>query len=308
MSTNKKSGSKTKKDKNSTENSVSQPEQTKTTSQTTTTNTKTSLTNNNNNNNNNHKNEDDSELPWVKVTNVKKIKAEVRKAKKKFLEEKKNEDEKKQAEDSLAQQQQQQSSSSSEPEVRKMKGQSLTQQQALPKKKKKTKTQNIQRTVHISNEQELVDAIILLINNLPNAAKITVSAVGDKLQEMTGHSWNKKWKKNFGPLKSFLEGRKEFAVDSKDQVALKQHKHEAPLNLKSKAKKTPVVQAKQPKVKANRPEQHVDVPARSSSKRTEVESSSSCVRIFFVLALVIAVLLFTLISLDAGLFEQFKKN
>jgi len=191
-----------------------------------------------------------------------------------------------------------------------MKGQSLTQQQPIIRKKKKTKTQN--NSVHISNEQELVDAIILLINNLPNAAKITVSAVGDKLQEMTGHSWNKKWKKNFGPLKTFLEGRKEFAVDGKDQVAVKQVKHEEPLKLKAKPKKSPVVQAKQPKVKANRPEQHTDVPPRSLSKRSDVESdSSSCVRIFFVLALVIAVLLFTLISVDAGssqYFEQIKKQ
>jgi len=243
------------------------------------------------------------------VTNVKKIRAEVRKAKKKFLEEKKNEDEKKTLEETLLSLQQQQSSSQQEPEVRKMKGQSLTQQQPIVKKKKKTKTQN--SSVHISNEQELVDAIILLINNLPNAAKITVSAVGDKLQEMTGHSWNKKWKKNFGPLKSFLEGRKEFTVDGKDQVAVKQGKHEEPMK-KQKAKKAPVVQAKQPKVKVNRPEQHTDVPARSSSKRVEVESdSSSCVRIFFVLALVIAVLLFTLISVDAGssqYFEQIKKQ
>jgi len=139
--------------------------------------------------------------------------------------------------------------------------------------------------------------------------------VGDKLQEMTGHSWNKKWKKNFGPLKTFLEGRKEFLVDAKDQVSIKPFKNEAPLKTKTKVKKAPVIQTKQPKVKNNRaPEpNNSDSPSRSSqsSKRAESESDSSCVRIFFVLALVIAVLLFTLISLDAGsnqYFQQLKKQ
>jgi len=228
------------------------------------------------------------------------------------MEEKQQQEQQQQSADSSSssssstQQQQQQQ----EPEVRKMKGQSLTQQQPIVKKKKKTKQQN--NNIHISNENELVDAIIALINNVPNSAKITVSAVGDRLQEMTGHSWNKKWKKNYGPLKSFLEGRNEFLIDSKDHVSLKQHKQES-VQAKTKVKKqqAPVVQNKQQKLK-NRTHENSESPSRSSNKRSlSSESEGSWFRIIFVIALVIAVLLFTIISLDAGsihFFEQIKKQ
>jgi hypothetical protein len=131
------------------------------------------------------------------------------------------------------------------------------------------------------------------------------------LQEVTGHSWNKKFKKTYGNLKAFLESHKEFFVDAKDQVFIKSE-HDALLRsieLKAKAKpKKPAPLVKQPKVRIS-DQNNSDVVTR---KKGEVDvEGSSCARIFFVAILVVAVLLVILVSVDPGssqLFDQIKKR
>jgi len=214
--------------------------------------------------------------------------------------------------------------------VRKIKGQSLGgiggNNNMTKKKKSKTNNNNNNNNSspnnNISNENDLVNIIISLINNLPNSQRLTVSAVGDRLQDLTGHSWNKKFKKNYGTLKSFLEKRKEFHVDSKDHVLISQGGGGGGGDVKSKAKvkkvNTPIKPQKIKQPRSVEPGSEVTPSlstTRSGGKRGDNnnksdESGMSAVRIFFVMILVITVLLLTLISLDGGskhFFEQFKK-
>jgi len=174
-------------------------------------------------------------------------------------------------------------------------------------KKKKTK---VAKPPRVNSEKELVEEIIKVLNNVPNSARLTVSAVGDRLQDVTGHSWNKKFKKNYGSLKAFLEKHKEFLVDAKNQVFIKSEHDELLRNIELKAKakaKKPASPVKQPKVRVV-DQNNSEVVSR---KKGDVDvEGSNCVRIFFVAVLVVAVLLFTLISLDTGssqLFDQIKK-
>jgi len=91
------------------------------------------------------------------------------------------------------------------------------------KKKKKPKKASIQ----ISNNEELIAVLVKIVNNVPSDQHITSARVGEKLLDLIGESWNKKYKKTYGSIKTYLEAQTEFfIVDKDDHVTLKTQEHD----------------------------------------------------------------------------------
>lgn len=71
-----------------------------------------------------------------------------------------------------------------------------------------------------SNEEDMARLIFSLVENSPFGF-LMISGVGDRIQEVTGHVWNKKYKTKFGSIKSFLSKRSDlFRIDSENKVTL----------------------------------------------------------------------------------------
>jgi hypothetical protein len=99
-----------------------------------------------------------------------------------------------------AQQQNNRASSDDEdaPKNRKQKKGSLSEPveaeyytESLVKRQTRTKRKNVQR--NINTEQDMVDLCAGLIENTPTGV-LTFAALGDRVQTVTNHPWNKKFK------------------------------------------------------------------------------------------------------------------
>jgi len=103
----------------------------------------------------------------------------------------------------------------------------------LSKKKKKASRPP---GLAVSNEKELADVIADFLHQSPNNT-MKLSAIGDKLQAVTKQSWNKKFKKRYGTILSFVSRRGEFVVRNNDQVYLVPHNKPVADNSNSNSKK-----------------------------------------------------------------------
>jgi len=109
-------------------------------------------------------------------------------------------------------------------------------------KKKKSKKKSVQ-LVNITNQVELIRLIYRLFANLPNnQTTFNVATLGQTIQDVTGQSWNKKFKKTYGTLLSFLETQPDFEVfrvgNGSPVVGLK--KEEINIKAKNQKRKAPL--------------------------------------------------------------------
>jgi len=195
---------------------------------------------------------------------------------------------------------------------------------AHPKKKKSHKTQ----LLVITNEKQLVDACVGILNNIPNGEHIHLSVIGDRLRVETGHSWNKKFKQTYGTLPQFFANHPESFHVNKDQIVFLKAEYEA-----IKASSDPLGAAKKKKKKTTdqkldvKGEDKKEVPKKSaatgvipevtkkrrrrrdSGTEEEVEDeeagTSTTLRLIFVVLLVIVVMMLTFIALEGVSFGEF---
>jgi len=129
---------------------------------------------------------------------------------------------------------------------------------------------------------------------LENGARdqsMQISALGDRLQSLTGHSWNKKFKKTYGSLQDFLKSQKKLFV-VKDDV----------ISLKAEPVATDMPKPKVNKRVATKPKR-VPEPAPQSTKETisdenEKDCMQTCIHLVSVIILVLVVAIAVLCFLD----------
>jgi hypothetical protein len=75
---------------------------------------------------------------------------------------------------------------------------------------------------NINTEKGMVDCITQILNNVANNEHLTLSAVGNRVYDVTGSAWNKKFKGSFGNLPDFIAKHPEaFYVDKNSVVYLR---------------------------------------------------------------------------------------
>jgi len=92
------------------------------------------------------------------------------------------------------------------------------------KKEGKKKSKKVKTVVPTYNTaEELTEALRDLLLHVPPTALgsgMTLAALGDKLQTLTKHAWNKRYKTEFGSMKQFLQRHKDLFVVEGEEVRL----------------------------------------------------------------------------------------
>jgi len=119
-----------------------------------------------------------------------------------------------------------------------------------------------------------------------------VSNLAQSIQEATGQSWNKKFKKIYGSLPTFLKKHEEFTLtDHNDQllVRVKSQRTEGRSNQASQQGQTKAVKSTSHSTK------------KQVSRVQESESeSNSCIRILLVMIVIVVVAVVTWASIEGG--------
>jgi len=182
---------------------------------------------------------------------------------------------------------------------------------AAKQNKKPKKSSNKKKGISISSETDLVRIVSSILNNVPNApGRLQISAVGDRIQDLTNQSWNKKFKPQFGVLKSFLAQRPEFTV--KDETVYLKGEYEriaaakadAALISPKKPKKNPANSdsADQQSRRQKAPRSSSPSSSRSRSNAGKDAAADSGARPLFIVLIVAVVAVAILVGLDANLF------
>jgi hypothetical protein len=87
-------------------------------------------------------------------------------------------------------------------------------------KKKKSKKSSGSR-VSISSAGQLAQLITNILDSTPMGTRPQVSYLGDRIQDMTNQSWNKKYKPLYGSLREFVAARPEFVITDTQVVMTK---------------------------------------------------------------------------------------
>jgi len=161
-------------------------------------------------------------------------------------------------------------------------------------KKKKKKAIASSQSIVVSSESDLVRLILRLFSNLPNNVNFfTVSNLAQSLQEATGQAWNKKFKKVYGSLPTFLKKHEEFTLtDNNDQVIVRVKSQRTEVRSDQASQQS---QAKAVKSTSHSTKKH-------SVSRVEVSDSesNSCIRILLVIIVIVVVAVITLASIEGG--------
>jgi len=193
------------------------------------------------------------------------------------------------------------------------------------RKKKSHKTQ----LLVITNEKQLIEACVGILNNVPNGEHIHLSVIGDRLHEQTGHSWNKKYKQTYGTLPQFLGKHPDHFHVNSEQVVFLRAEYNAikaasdPLGSSKKKKKSGDKKLDSKGEGDKKAEGVIKsaatgvIPEVTKKRRRRHESgteedvddddigTSTTLRLIFVALLVLVVMLFTFISLEGVSFAEF---
>jgi len=199
----------------------------------------------------------------------------------------------------------------------------------------KTRRKENQKKNHplleITNEDELLQCFINIVANVPKDNRITAPGVGEKLQDLIGDSWNKKFKKDYGSIKTYIESKKEyFTMDKNENVSLKpqpiEQKEEKSKGKNKSEKGEKAQKNKKDKAKPNKEKEKVSKKSKDSSPsppqkkhkikvqqqqnevENEEESMGTCIKVTLI-GLVIGVAGLTLLTVEgsSGLGSMFQQ-
>ena len=129
-----------------------------------------------------------------------------------------------------------------------------------PKGSKKKKTEN--NIPQIQTKEELVKLLSDILEREP-ISYMHVSKLAIRVQEVTKESWNKRFKKDFGGIETFLQNNKEvFKLEEKDKVSLKSRLQQTAINEKIYEQK------KEEEKKAADEKARADAAAKKKAKKT----------------------------------------
>jgi len=85
------------------------------------------------------------------------------------------------------------------------------------KSKERKPSERKAKKPRVWGERELVEEVLKILKSEPGQW-LHVSAVGNRMEEITSHSWNKQFKPKHGKLKKFLTAQKIFVLISEDDA------------------------------------------------------------------------------------------